>query len=242
MEDNDRKRLLGGHIGRGALLSFLIHGSFLLPFLAMVVIFGRRQAADHDLDVRFEEVNPAELPDDLRPFEPQAPEPRVAEKNPEQPTPEKPPQQAEVPVPQQPKVDKGHEKLVDLDMGRDVKPPPDAKYLAQKNNRAEEETRAKDTNLEREMRGTEAASSKSDRQDQEAGDNDRKVARDEDQKSKRGRSAPSVVPHTNPRTMETNSPNKSLLTMRDAPKRPHEVTPETADPSLARDPEGLQPL
>jgi TonB family protein len=242
MEDNDRKRLLGGHIGRGALLSFLIHGSFLLPFLAMVVIFGRRQAADHDLDVRFEEVNPAELPDDLPSIEPQAPEPRVAEKKPEQPTPEKPPQQAEVPVPQQPKVDKGHEKLVDLDMGKDVKPPPDAKYLAQKNNRAEEETRAKDTNLEREMRGTEAASSKSDRQDQEAGDNDRKVARDEDQKSKRGRSAPSVVPHTNPRTMDTNSPNKSLLTMRDAPKRPHEVTPETADPSLPRDPEGLQPL
>ena len=35
--------------------------------------------------------------------------------------------------------------MVDLDMGQEVEPPPDAKYLAQKNNRAKEETRARDT-------------------------------------------------------------------------------------------------
>jgi hypothetical protein len=30
--------------------------------------------------------------------------------------------------------------------------------------------------------------------------------------------------------------------MRDAPKRDHEVTPETADPSLERDPDGIKPI
>jgi TonB C terminal len=249
--DNDRQQLLRGHLGRGAVLSFLVHASFLLPILTLAIVLGRKEAAEHDLEVSFEDVSPAELPDNLPPIEPQPPPPppkpaqRVAEKTPEPETlPEKPPEEQkkeEVPPPQ-PRPEKAHEKMVDLDMGKDVPPPEDAKFLAQKNNRAKEETRATDTNLEREQKGTEAASTPSERKEAQTGDAERKIARDEDQASKRGRSAPTVVPHTDPRRPESSSPapNKSLLAMRDAPKRNHDVTPETADPSLPRDPEGLQ--
>jgi TonB family protein len=133
--------------------------------------------------------------------------------------------------------------MVDLDMGQEVEPPPDAKYLAQKNNRAKEETRARDSNLERAQQGTEG-SSPSDRKDQNVGDEKTKIARDEDRKSQKGKAAPNVTPHTDPRMPQAQSPapSKSLMAMRDAPKRDHEVTPETADPSLERDPDGIKPL
>src|SRR3954453_12454434 len=113
--DNDRQQLLRGHIGRGAVLSFLIHASFVLPFVVLAIIFGNREAADRDLDVHFEDVSAAELPDNLPPIEaePSPPEKqdkeKVAEEKP--PAPEKPPeeQKVEVPVPQ-PRRDKAHEK------------------------------------------------------------------------------------------------------------------------------------
>jgi TonB family protein len=242
--DNDRQRLLRGHIGRGALLSFLIHGSFVLPFVVLAVIFAKQEAADRDLDVHFEDVSAAELPDNLPPIEAEPPTPQekekvAAEKPPEPEAPEKPVEEKKVEVPLQPKRDKAHEKMVDLDMGHDATPPPDAKYLAQKNNRVQEETRATDTNLEREQKGNEG-SSPSERKEGQVGDANRKIARDEDVKSQRGRSAPSVVPHVDPRRPESSAPSKSLLSMRDVPKRDHEVTPETANPSLPRDPDGLQ--
>ena len=53
------------------------------------------------------------------------------------------------PLPPMPKPERReHEKMVDLYNDKDVEAPPDAKYLAQKNNRAEVETRARDTNLD----------------------------------------------------------------------------------------------
>jgi hypothetical protein len=257
MKDNDRERHLGGHLGRGFFLSFLVHASFIFPFIALAIVFARREAAEADLDVRFEDVTPAELPDDLPPLqqdmdtpEPlpvKQPPPKMAQREAKdlEAKPEKqepvPPDQ-ELPAPPKPEK-KEHEKMVDLDMGQEVEPPPDAKYLAQKNNRAKDETRARDTNLEKAQEGTEG-SSPSDRKDETVGDKDRKIARDEDQRSKRGKSAPDVTPHTDPRMPQAQSqaPAKSLLAMRDAPKRDHEITPETADPSLERDPDGLKPL
>jgi TonB family protein len=156
-----------------------------------------------------------------------------------QPVPDRPLDQPPPPKPKDP----NHQKMVDLDMGQEVEPPPDAKYLAQKNNRAKEETRARDTNLERAQQGTEG-SSPSDRKDENVGDDKTKVARDEDKKSQKGKQAPNVTPHTDPRMPQAQSPSpsKSLLAMRDAPKRDHEVTPETADPSLERDPDGIKPI
>jgi TonB family protein len=257
MKDNDRERYLSGHIGRGFFLSFLIHASFVFPFIALAIVFAKREAAEADLDVRFEDVSESELPADLPPLQPDvsAPEPlpkkptpqelarreTKLEAQPEKLEPVPPKDEATPPAPKPP--DKEHQKMVDLDMGQEVEPPPDAKYLAQKNNRAQEESRARDTNLERAQQGTEG-SSPSDRKDEQVGDRDQKIARDEDQKSRRGKSAPEVTPHTDPRQPQAQSPSpsKSLLAMRDAPKRNHEVTPETADPSLERDPDGLRPL
>src|SRR3954453_19490239 len=148
MKDNDRERALAGHIGRGFFLSFLVHSSLIFPFIALAIVFARREAAEADLDVRFEDVNPAELPENLPPLSPEdvnAPEPlprkpsKVAQREAKdiqaqpdklEPAPEPQPQQPPPPKPQ----DKSHQKMVDLDMGQEVEPPPDAKYLAQKNN------------------------------------------------------------------------------------------------------------
>jgi TonB family protein len=257
MQDNDRERYLAGHLGRGFFLSFLIHASFVFPIIALAIMFAKDQV-ETDLEMSFEEVNPAELPDNLPSIDPDAPEPLpqkpqppktiASRETPEiQPTPpeklEKEQEKEKEQLAPAPKPEKARQKMVDLDMNQEVDPPPDAKYLAQKNNRAKEETRARDTNLEKAQQGTEG-SSPSDRQDQQVGDNERKIARDEDVKSKRGKSAPDVTPHTDPRLpqQQSPSPSKSWMTMRDAPKRDHEVTPETADPSLERDPDGLRPL
>lgn len=260
--NEERQERLRGHIGRGMLLSFLIHGSQLVPFVALAIVFARREVENRDLDVRFEEVAESELPTDLPPLPPEpgarpdSPKrPILAEREPEpeirvppeeelpplpepKPEEEKKPEEPPRPVPER----RPNQKMVDLDMGQEVEPPPDAKYLAQKNNRAEVETRATDTNLERAQQGGQA-SSRSDRQDEQAGDQDRKIAELEDQASRKGKSAPRVVPHTDPELAAgAAEKRRSLLSMRDAERRAHEVTPETADPSLPRDPDGVRPL
>src|SRR5262245_51163803 len=134
--DEERQRRLRGFIGRGAFLSLLIHGSLVVPFIALAIVFARREAENRDLDVRFEEVSEAELPSDL----PELPEteprqahearPTVATREPEirvPPPEELPPlpEQKEQAKPEPPKPvpeKKAHEKMVDLDMGKEVEP------------------------------------------------------------------------------------------------------------------------
>jgi len=131
-----------------------------------------------EVDVEFKDVTAAELPKDLPPIEPspdqleppkppQRAERRKAEKKQaaKPPTPEekvaektekpKPEQEVVVPpMPPMPKPEpKAHQKVVDLDNEKEVEPPPDAKYLAEKNNRADVETRATDTNLQKAQKG-----------------------------------------------------------------------------------------
>ncbi|HEY7373459.1 MAG TPA: TonB family protein [Polyangia bacterium] len=218
-----------------------------------------------EVDVEFKDVTAAELPQDLPPIEPlpdqlEPPKPptprdrRKAEKKQaaKPPTPEekvaekiekpKPEQEVVVPpLPPMPKPQpKAHEKVVDLDNDKEVEPKPDAKYLAQKNNRAEVETRAKDTNLEKAQKGEGAASEKSDRTDPDPGSDKQKIAELKDEKSALGRKAPDVTPHDNPETAQANDDahKKSLLALRDPAKKTHELTPETADPSLPRAADG----
>jgi len=173
-----------------------------------------------------------------KPSPPPKPEAKVV------PPEEKPKEEPPPPPPPQPKPE-GHEKMVDIDnKDADDKPPPDAKFLAEKNHHTDHETRAKDTNLEKAQKGSEGSpSAPSDRQDQEVGADKRKIAELEDQKSAAGRSAPKVTPHAKPElSQDKPAPDepkpKSLLALRDAPHREHELTPETADPSLPRAPDG----
>ncbi len=154
------------------------------------------------------------------------------------------PPMPEPPTP--PPQPKAHEKMVDLDNDKDVEPPPDAKYLAQKNNRAEVETRATQTNMEREQKGGEGSQEPEGerRDDKEVGDDRAKIAQLEDLKSKLGRAAPEVTPRKEAEAPEHNQPEplrrkSPVLTLRDASPRGHEITPETVDPSLPHDPAGM---
>ena len=251
-----------GYLSRGALLSLLLHVHLLTPIgLAVWIFAGRQEAAREaqraqEVDVEFRDVTAAELPKDLPPIEPAPPDqleppkpptPRAEARKLEQKLAErkaddkaaekqlpKPEPEAAEPPPPKPEERKAHEKMVDLDNDKEVEPPPDAQYLAQKNNRVDQETRAKDTNLQKVQKGEAAASDKSDRDDAEPGAEKQRIAELEDQKSALGRRAPEVTPHDNPEVAqkEKDDAHKSLLALRDPAKRQHELTPETANPSL----------
>ncbi len=264
--DSERQASLRGHLGRGALFSALLHASVLLPFGVLAFIFGEQEAAQRaeEVDVSFQPASATDLPADLPKLEDlldpapselaaqdkekdkkkqkdkTAPE-LAAKPDPEVAIPETPKIPEAPRPPEPPPPPKAHEKVVDLDNDKAVEPPPDAKYLAQKNNRADKETRATDTNLDRAQKGTQG-SSPSDRRDDRVGDDKDKIAQLEDQKSKLGRAAPAVTPHENPDLEKVKGSKKSLLTLRDAPRIQHEITPETVDSSLPRDPEGLRTL
>ncbi len=249
-----RNSRTGGHLRRGVLLSLLLHAGVLGPLAIVTFIMATRAASD--VSITFQDVSSADLPPNLPPVESRKIEPTAkadaakkerrklvaeAEPEPEAPPPElTPPTPATDPAPPPPK-DRLHEKIVDLDLEKDVPAPPDAKYLAQKNNRTEHETRATDTNLEKAQKGT-TGSTPSSRKDERTGDDEDKIAQLEDQKSKAGRAAPAVVPRENPVLGRSPPSQRSLLAMRDAPRRRHNITPETADNPLPRDPDGWREL
>jgi hypothetical protein len=270
MQQRKSKRARG-HLGRGALFSLLLHAHVLVPLTIAAIVLGRREAAQRaeEVDVAFDEAAPEELPPGLPPLEPPraTPEPPPARTPPEKkkkpklappdkrmaqtpPKPEPelvvppmPPMPKEEPPPPPPKPEeRGHEKMVDLDSEKEVPPPPDAKFLAQKNNRAEVETRAKDTNLEKAQKGEAAASAPSERQDEQVGGEKEMIRQLDEQKSLAGKKAPEVTPHVNPEVAQPEQSQqrqqRSLLALRDNVPRAHELTPETADPSLPRAPDG----
>jgi TonB family protein len=163
---------------------------------------------------------------------------------PQVPVPAAPPPPATPPPP--PPPPKLHEKIVDLDNAKEVEAPKDAKYLAQKNNRADIETRSDRTNLEREQKGGEGSASDEPaaaaRDKQAPGESKDKIAQLEDLKSKAGKSAPEVTPHKDPDSApapDDNPTQAPALSMRKNTPRGHEITPETVDPSLPHDPAGI---
>ncbi|HVR64880.1 MAG TPA: hypothetical protein VMU50_23445 [Polyangia bacterium] len=176
----------------------------------------------------------------------QKPVAQLPKKEPEIPIPPLPPMPKEAPPPPPPPAPperKQHEKMVDLDNDKQVEPPKDAKFLAQKNNRAEVETRATDTNLEKAQKGAPSSSNAaSKRTNEETGDDKERVADLTEEKSAAGKQAPDVTPHVAPELSREQpperAPQKSLLALRDPAPRTHELTPETADPSLPRTPDG----
>ncbi|HEY4186265.1 MAG TPA: TonB family protein [Polyangia bacterium] len=272
MRPPEKDRRPGGHLGRGTVAALLLHLQILIPLLVVVFSRAKQEEAERaeEVDVGFESVPAEQLPAELPPLddtpppdgkvkpvptklaaEQKKPEPKV---EPEKKAPEPPPPQPEAAVPPPtpqpqkpppPPQSKNHEKIVDLDNDKQVEPPPNAKYLAQKNMRAEEETRATHTNLEREQKAEEDSSQAPGkrRDDKEVGDDKAKIAELDEQKSKAGRQAPEVVPHQtteslppDPRRVNQKSP---VLSLREVSPRGHEITPETVDPSLPHDPAGL---
>ncbi|MDX2020539.1 MAG: TonB family protein [Deltaproteobacteria bacterium] len=244
----------------------LLHSSALGPLVALAVVFGAREAAERaeEVDVSWKQVDPDTLPQDLPPLSPEEPLPtkdRTAqakpkdedvkpEPKPEEPKPEetKPePKVAEVPTPQEPppppppQVERRHEKMVELDPDKEDPPPENANFLANKNSRAEQETMARETNLERERKAAEVASSPSNEKDDKPGDAENKIAQLEQTPSKAGRRAPNTTPSANPR--EAAAPSKpaapSVLSMRSEEKFAHTITPETVNQFLPRSKDGV---
>lgn len=239
---------LRGHLRRGLGFALAAH----VAGVWFVAVLAERRAQEaaarpDEVELSFSPENQADLPEELPPLEPAPPRaPKVAALPPA-PAPEEPPppDEVEAPPPELPPPPPPpalHRKVVDLDHDRDVEPPPDARYLAQKNNRAEVETRATDTNLERDQKG-DPSSSPSDSREPDPGDGERKVARLDEQRSARGRRAPESPPeHEVEAARGGQDEARSVLAMRRAARRAHELSPETADSSLRRDPDGLRPL
>lgn len=251
-----------GHLGRGFTYALLAHLSALGPLIALALVLGAREAAQRaeEVDVSWETVDPATLPEDLPPIEPPPPPSPEAPKTPKPPkeqvaevTPEPPPEEPRPPEPEpepqpeppepQPEPRQNRQKAVELDDDTDEPPPDDANFLANRNSRAEVETRAEETNLDRARKGDQA-SAPSDVQDERPGEAEDKIAQLEDTPSKAGRRAPRTTPSADPQAAAApqRAAPKSVLSMRDVEKRSHTITPETVNPFLPRTADGSQPL
>jgi len=242
-----RSKRPDGHLGRGLLVSILLHAQVILPLVILASVYGKRES--NEVDLSFEPVKENELPAGLPAVEePAPPEKRPRDKKTQelaqsekQPEPEievpppeklppmpKPPETplAQLPPPKpqeppQPPPEQLHQKIVELDMGKDVEAPENAKYLAEKNNRTENETRARETNLEREQAGQEAHPS--DQEDKIAGLEDR-AARPE---KRAGQAGERVLPES----FRSEAPGKATLSMR-SPRQ--SVEPEALSPDGMR--------
>jgi TonB family protein len=185
-----------GRIGLGVLFSIFLHAQVLVPLMAWVFLWSKPE--DDEVGLSFESIKDDELPPNLPAIE-EPKEPRRATKlhertekpltaKPPKPEaiaerdrkPEPPPPQPVAPKPEQKPVAQPEElpgqKIVDLDMGKEVEAPKDAKYLAQRNNRADHETRARQTNLEKDQQGKPS----------EPADDKDKIAQLEDRDAKAG--------------------------------------------------------
>jgi len=244
-----RNQRSDGHLGRGLLLSVFLHAQIILPLVILASIYGKRES--NEVDLSFESVKPSELPaglpevEELPPPQEQPSEKKPqklaqSEKKPEReielPPPEKlppvpkppekplaqlPPAKPEEPL--QPPPERTHQKIVELDMGKDVEAPDNAKYLAEKNNRTDNETRARETNLEREQAGQEAH-----RSDQED-----KIAGLEDRAERPEKRAGQTGERPLPESFRPEAPNKATLSMR-GPRRVESVERETISPDGTR--------
>jgi len=245
-----------GHLGRGLLASVLLHAQVILPLVVLAIIYGKHESNEVDLSFESvkdselpaglptveeppptEEPPPSKKPPKLAQSSKQ-PEPEIEPPAPEKPPPTPkppdkpiavlpPPKPAEPPPPVQPPPEHPHQKIVELDMGKEVEAPDNAKYLAEKNNRTDNESRARETNLEREQTGQEPHPS--DQEDRIAGLEDRE-ARPEKRAGQAGE-------RPLPESFRPETPGRATLSMR----RPGPRTPENSERE-ALSPDGIRVL
>jgi TonB family protein len=190
----------------GAAISLVLHIFVVLPFVILPLI--EPLLAKHDAPIEVAYLpDPAEGEDKAAPDEtpPEAPkldavpdkkdkEKKLAEKPPEpaKVEPPKPPEPAKVeppkpqvvqakPVPPPPPVPLQRMKMVDQDRAEEEPDNAEARYLAQKNHKAAEDSRTLDTNLVRNSKGA-AASAESQNQDPNVGEKETKIAELEERK------------------------------------------------------------
>jgi hypothetical protein len=119
-----------------------------------------------------------------------------------------------------------HLKMVDQEQFEDEADNPDANYLAQKNHRAEVETRATDTNLLRNQQG-ERASTEGAQAGPQPGDESRKIAELQDHAGAKDRLPVQNQPRGEHPESDRKDPSQSTaLSMRDQQTAPPEQKPE----------------
>lgn len=185
-----RPRFRSGSFALAAVLATVLHAlaipAMFLPLLErperpVEVAFVDDQGATAEaakLDPAPEPREPP-VPPERRPPppRPEAAWPEPAEQKKAQPPPPPPPQEKKKVEPPPPEPALVHQKMVDQDKFPDEADNAEAKYLAQKNHRAERDTRALLTNLVRDMKGpSESPVEKSERQAPRPGMKDEKIA------------------------------------------------------------------
>jgi TonB family protein len=186
-----------------------------------------------DTPAKPDETPPTPTPEKPEPPKPPPPEPATVEAPkppppPEPPKPEPPPPpKPETPPPPPPILVDKRKQMVDQDKFPDEEDNPDAKYLAQKNHRAAEETRAKDTNLLRNVESENDKASADDpnnqNRDPDPGAKEQKIAELQERKGP-DKTLPRGVPEAGEDVKPQPTPQKTQrgpLAMRDlVPKGP----------------------
>jgi outer membrane biosynthesis protein TonB len=180
------------------------------------------------------------------PKPPEPPPPEVAQVEPPKPEPPKPePPKEQVPPPPIVELPKQRFKMVDQDLGDEEPDNQEARYLAQKNHRAAEDTSSNNTNLVRDLRGKTAQrpSTPSDNKLPEAGDRDHKIAELEDRKGR-----PDLLPRGAPKPAGEASktqpkPGPGKLSMRNlTPRAIEQQTPGKTREGVELSEQGEGPL
>lgn len=162
--------------------ALLLHGAAVVLLPRALPTAKTNIAKDAPKEVKDETVQVAFVPDETTPDEPR-PATRHHERKPAPTQPPEPPpkpavvQQPPPPPPQPPPPDTRHLKMVDQDRFPDEKDNPDAKYLAEKNHRAQRDTRTRETNLVKDQpKPTPPATERSQNTQPEPGMKDHKIA------------------------------------------------------------------
>lgn len=182
---------------------------------------------------------PVPLPDRERPKSTPRPE-QAPEPQPEDPAKKKPAEEKKKDERPPPLlvIPQAHLKMVDQDQYQEEQDNPDARYLAQKNHRAQKDTEAVDTNLVRNQQG-QAASQESARQDPNIGAAERKIAELAEQEGKKDRLP--VQGQTGQAGQVQAQSEGSPLALRDQVARSLQTQPERRDGVEVQE-QGLGPL
>jgi TonB family protein len=184
-----------------------------------------------------------EQPIQLKVLPPPPPDRKVPDLTKDEKKPPKPEEKKPEPPPPAPKPippELRRMKMVEQEQEKDEAENKDAEFLAEKNRRVKDQTRARETNLERNSHGREQGSAPSDRRDEQVGGPQEKIAETVEERGHKERKAPRVTPHAQEELPDQRDRRpRNLLSMRNLPKRAHDVPGGATPENLPQSPDGM---